>query len=181
MVHSSILVLCRYFNPAVKVDPEHIITGKFRNGWSSSAAADRNPNRSHPISTYSSHPLFDSNSPDRAQSAGVGVSAILDHLFHTLLDAGDGVLILNPYYAGFDRDLVGGRSGVKLVGVDWAAYGDQTECQNEDEEVQDEWAGDGGLEEAFEKALQNARADGVDVSRRSGLRRFMPITNVKLT
>jgi hypothetical protein len=139
-----------------------------------------NSTRSHPISTYSSHPLFDSNSPDRAQSAGVGVSAILDHLFHTILDAGDGVLILNPYYAGFDRDLVGGRSGVKLVGVDWAGYGDQTECQNEDE-VQDEWAGDGGLEEAFEKALQNARADGVDVSRRSGLRRFMPITNANLT
>ncbi|KAH8085861.1 pyridoxal phosphate-dependent transferase [Filobasidium floriforme] len=111
--------LNRYFNPAVNVDPEHIITG-------------------------------------------VGVSAILDHLFHTLLDAGDGVLILNPYYAGFDRDLVGGRSGVKLVGVDWAGYKDQIECQNEDE-VQDEWAGDGGLEEAFEKALQNARADGVDV------------------
>lgn len=90
-----------------------------------------NSTRSHPISTYSSHPLFDSNFPDRAQSAGVGVSAILDHLFHTILDAGDGVLILNPYYAGFDRDLVGGRSGVKLVGVDWAGYGDQTECQNE--------------------------------------------------
>jgi hypothetical protein len=76
--------------------------------------------------------------------------------------------------------LVGGRSGVKLVGVDWAGYGDQTECQNEDE-VQDEWAGGGGLEEAFEKALQNARADGVDVSRRTRRRRCMPITNANMT
>ena len=180
MIYTLILVLSRYFNPAVKVDPEHIITGKLRNEWSSSAAADR---KIYPISSYlnySSHPLFDSNSPDRTRSTGVGVSAILDHLFHTILDAGDGVLILNPYYAGFDRDLVGVRSGVKLVGVDWAGYGDQIECQNEDE-VRDEWAGDGGLEEAFEKALQNARADGVDVSRRSRLRRFMPITDANLT
>lgn len=90
------------------------------------------------------------------------------------------MLILNPYYAGFDRDLVGGRSGVKLVGVDWAGYGDQIEGQDEGED-EDEWAGEGGLEEAFEKALQNARADGVDVSRRSGLRHFMPITNANLT
>ena len=90
------------------------------------------------------------------------------------------MLILNPYYAGFDRDLVGGRSGVKLVGVDWAGYGDQIEGQEWDED-EDEWTGNGGLEEAFEKALQNARADGVDVSRRSGLRRFMPITDANLT
>jgi hypothetical protein len=180
MIYTLILVLSRYFNPAVKVDPEHIITGKLRNEWSSSAAADR---KIYPISSYlnySSHPLFDSNSPDRTRSTGVGVSAILDHLFHTILDAGDGVLILNPYYAGFDRDLVGGRSGVKLVGVDWAGYEDQIQGQDGDED-EDEWAGDAGLEEAFEKALQTARADGVDVSRRSRLRRFMPITDANLT
>jgi hypothetical protein len=174
------MVLCRYFNPAVKVDPEHIITGKLRNGWSSSAAADRKIYSISSHLNYSSHPFLTFEPPDRAQSAGVGVSAILDHLFHTLLDAGDGVLILNPYYAGFDRDLVGGRSGVKLVGVDWAGYEDQIQGQDGDED-EDEWAGDAGLEEAFEKALQTARADGVDVSRRSRLRRFMPITDANLT
>jgi len=99
------MVWCRYFNPAVNVDPEHIITGKFQDGWSSSAAADR---KLYPISShlnYLSLPFLTFEPPDHTRSTGVGVSAILDHLFHTILYSGEGVLILNPYYAGFDRDL----------------------------------------------------------------------------
>lgn len=61
-------------------------------------------------------------------------------------------MILNPYYAGFDRDLAGGRSGVKLIGVDYKGRDG------------DEWEGEDGLGEAFEDALQRATEGGIEVS-----------------
>lgn len=47
---------------------------------------------------------------------GVGCSAVLDQLFYTLMDEGDSVLLIGPYYTGFDRDLIG-RARVNLVPV----------------------------------------------------------------
>ena len=87
--------------------------------------------------------------------AGVGVSALLDQLFHAILDEQDGVLLLSPYYAGFDRDLVVGRSKVSLIGV---------ECPLT-KGSEDRWDGEGGLGELFEKAYRDAKAKGVNVSR----------------
>jgi hypothetical protein len=79
---------------------------------------------------------------------------LLDQLFHAILDEQDGVLLLGPYYAGFDRDLVVGRSKVNLIGV---------ECSLA-EGAEDQWHGEGGLGELFEKAYQDARERGVHVS-----------------
>ena len=45
---------------------------------------------------------------------------------------------------------------MKLVGVDWDA--------KVTEAGEDEWEGEGGIGEAFEKALQRATEQGVDVS-----------------
>lgn len=90
--------------------------------------------------------------PDHMIS-GVGVSALLDQLFHAILDEQDGVLLLSPYYAGFDRDLVVGRSKVNLIGV---------ECPLS-EGSEDRWDGRGGLGEVFEKAYQDAKGRGVNV------------------
>jgi hypothetical protein len=89
---------------------------------------------------------------------GVGVSALLDQLFHAILDEQDGVLLLSPYYAGFDRDLVVGRSKVSLIGV---------ECPLS-EGSEDRWDGRGGLGEVFEKAYQDAKGRGVNVRHTKG-------------
>ncbi|WWC66900.1 uncharacterized protein I206_100807 [Kwoniella pini CBS 10737] len=47
---------------------------------------------------------------------GVGCSAVLDQLFYTLMDEGEGILLAAPYYTGFDRDLIG-RGRVRLIPV----------------------------------------------------------------
>lgn len=47
---------------------------------------------------------------------GVGCSAVLDQLFYMLMDEDDAVLLIGPYYTGFDRDLIG-RARVNLVPV----------------------------------------------------------------
>ncbi|CAK9786745.1 PLP-dependent transferase [Cutaneotrichosporon oleaginosum] len=61
------------------------------------------------------HPVL----PDQLIT-GVGCSAVLDQLFHTLMDEGEAVLLAAPYYTGFDRDLIG-RARVSLVPVDLPA------------------------------------------------------------
>ncbi|WVQ80398.1 hypothetical protein IAT38_002503 [Cryptococcus sp. DSM 104549] len=47
---------------------------------------------------------------------GVGCSAVLDQLFYTLMDEGEALLIAAPYYAGFDRDLIG-RGRIRIIPV----------------------------------------------------------------
>lgn len=78
---------------------------------------------------------------------GAGCSAILDQLFHVLLDPGEGILLSKPYYSGFDRDLRP-RSGAVLVGVP----------------LDDEGAGgEGSVEKRFGKALRESREAGIKV------------------
>ncbi|KAG7529662.1 hypothetical protein FFLO_05506 [Filobasidium floriforme] len=45
-----------------------------------------------------------------------GLSCSIDQLTYTLFNPSEGILILRPYYAGFNRDFCK-RNGVKLVGV----------------------------------------------------------------
>lgn len=78
---------------------------------------------------------------------GAGCSAILDQLFHVLLDPGEGILLSKPYYSGFDRDLRP-RSGAVLVGVPLDEGGR---------------GGEGSVEERFGKALKEQREKGVKV------------------
>jgi hypothetical protein len=81
------------------------------------------------------------------------VTGLLDHLFHTIVDQDDGVLVLTPYYAGFDRELVGGRSAIRIVPVHWEGiYAGH-----------DVWDGPSGLKAAFEQALQQAESQGIQV------------------
>lgn len=81
------------------------------------------------------------------------MTGLLDHLFHTIVDQDDGVLVLTAYYAGFDRELVGGRSAIKIVPVHWGGiYAGQ-----------DAWDGPSGLKAAFEQALQQAESQGIEV------------------
>jgi 1-aminocyclopropane-1-carboxylate synthase len=140
-------LMSRYFKPAEVVRPEQIITGKQPNDprW--------------PIIFTSFHPR---TLATLSHPPGVGVSALLDQLFHAILDPGDSVLLLTPYYAGFDRDLVVGRSRVNLVGVD---------CQTPDSGStgtpgyeEDRWDGPGGLGERFEKVYQDSISKGMNVS-----------------
>lgn len=77
---------------------------------------------------------------------GNGCSALLDQLFHVLLDAGEGALLSKPYYSGFDRDLMP-RSGTVLVGVPL-----------EEEEEQE-----GDIERRFGRALRESEAKCVKV------------------
>ena len=49
-----------------------------------------------------------------------GASAIISNLFTGLCDAGDGVLVMGPYYPGFDADCTV-FPGVRLLRVDLSA------------------------------------------------------------
>ncbi|KAF3079955.1 hypothetical protein TWF569_011001 [Orbilia oligospora] len=53
--------------------------------------------------------------PEHVYTA-IGVSGVLDLLFHTIADEGDAILIGRPIYTGFAHDLYG-RSKLKLVPV----------------------------------------------------------------
>lgn len=66
-----------------------------------------------------------------------GVTPLLDHLFFTLADAGEGVLIPAPYYPSFDMDLMvspwGARGSVSLQGPgggQWSASSLQDHPKN---------------------------------------------------
>lgn len=76
-----------------------------------------------------------------------GCSALLDQLFHVLLDQGEGVLLSQVTYAGFARDLRP-RSGTVLVGVPLAG-----------EEGDDE----GDVDARFGQSLRESEANGVKV------------------
>lgn len=77
---------------------------------------------------------------------GNGCSALLDQLFHVLLDEGEGALLSKPYYSGFDRDLKP-RSGTVLVGVPLEEEGEQ----------------EGDIEKRFGRALRESEAKCVKV------------------
>lgn len=77
---------------------------------------------------------------------GNGCSALLDQLFHVLLDAGEGALLSTPYYSGFDRDLKP-RSGTVLVGVPLEEEGEQ----------------EGDIERRFGRALRESEDKCVKV------------------
>ncbi|KAH8079618.1 pyridoxal phosphate-dependent transferase [Filobasidium floriforme] len=77
-----------------------------------------------------------------------GLSCLIDQLTYTLFNPSEGILILRPYYAGFNRDFCK-RNGVKLIGV--------THPPGES------WEGPDGLGQAFEMALKEAEDQGTKV------------------
>lgn len=85
---------------------------------------------------------------------GNGCSALLDQLFHVLVDAGEGCLLSEVTYAGFGRDLRP-RSGTVLVGV-------PLEGVDGDDE--------GDVDARYGKSLRESEAKGIKVRARETLR-----------
>lgn len=106
---------------------------------------------------------------------GAGLSCLIDQLAYTLFNPSEGILILRPYYAGFNRDFCK-RNGVKLIGVTHSpstpSYQRRPQAEKqpkgEDEEERGEdrgeiWKGPDGLGQAFEMALKEAQDQGTKV------------------
>jgi hypothetical protein len=90
---------CRYFNPAVEVQPDHIICGEFphlqyvRASALLTSLADPTGNGCSAGTTPTSLPssVFAAFTRSRPSDASV-----LDQLFFTLLDEGDAILLAAP-------------------------------------------------------------------------------------
>jgi hypothetical protein len=103
---------------------------------------------------------------------GAGLSCLIDQLAYTLFNPSEGILILRPYYAGFNRDFCK-RNGVRLVGVTpppttpssqrASQAKEHTQEAAEEEDEGEIWEGPDGLGQAFEMALKEAEDQGTKV------------------
>lgn len=107
------------------------------------------------------------------QVTGAGLSCLIDQLAYTLFNPSEGILILRPYYAGFNRDFCK-RNGVKLIGVNPPTPStpsfrrrsqpkEHTKEAAEEEDEREIWEGPDGLGQAFEMALKEAENQGTKV------------------